>query len=348
MGQSQRLTAATLALMAIPIVQAEPSGPRFEFSKTSRILIDTGGPGKFDECQAKYPCVLKVGDEWWMWYNGRQISDCNTSSIGLAKSRDGLNWTKSNEGNPVFRHGPKGSAAENQVDHPAVVRFDGRYHMWHSIRDARNIYQVGYATSPDGVNWTRENNGQPVLRPGPAGKFDDRQIFHPTVLRDDHGTLHMWYNGLSQVMQLGYATSQDGIHWTRQNDGNPVLAAGTVGDTREGSVYNCHVIHEQGLYRMWYTAELKEHYGKFAPESGAIRYAESQDGIHWTRDPVPTFYNGPPGSIDEYAAFAPFLVRRDDGKMWMYFTIMHLVDVPAGKDARRGRISLALPTSGQD
>jgi hypothetical protein len=35
----------------------------------------TGGAGTFDECNAKYPCVLRVGDEWWMYYSIGHLVD---------------------------------------------------------------------------------------------------------------------------------------------------------------------------------------------------------------------------------------------------------------------------------
>jgi len=87
------------AALSLPAPEALVQAVRFE--KTNRILLDLGPQGAFDACQAKYPCVQKVGDEWWMWYNGR-ADDCFTGAIGLATSSDGLKWTKALEGKPVL------------------------------------------------------------------------------------------------------------------------------------------------------------------------------------------------------------------------------------------------------
>lgn len=46
------------------------------------------------------------------------------------------------------------------------------------------------------IHWTRQNNSQPVLGPGTAGKFDDLAVLHPAVVRDSSGLLRMWYNGI--------------------------------------------------------------------------------------------------------------------------------------------------------
>jgi len=52
-----------------------------QFEKTQRVILELGDAGAFDETQAKYPCVLRVGDEWWMWYNGRS-ADGSVQLVG--------------------------------------------------------------------------------------------------------------------------------------------------------------------------------------------------------------------------------------------------------------------------
>jgi predicted GH43/DUF377 family glycosyl hydrolase len=295
---------------------AEEDSP-FRFIKTNRILLDVGEKGQFDSCQAKYPSILKVGDRWWMWYNGR-ANDCFTGSIGLATSTDGLTWQKDNNGEPIFKHGPPGSFDSTKIDHPAVLHFDGKFHMWYTAGDDRSAYKVGYATSEDGIQWTRANDAKPVLRPGEKGKFDDRVVLHPAVVRDDKSTLHIWYNGVGPqgTFRVGHATSRDGINWERQNNGDPVLAPSQVGDFKEYYVYNVHVRFEGGTFHMWYSA-AKEEYGSGG--HNCLTYASSTDGTHWTKASAPTLLSGPPGSIDEYATFACYVVTRDDG-LWMYYS----------------------------
>ena len=50
---------------------AEPIRPGISFEKNSQVVLEIGPAESFDACQAKYPSILKVGDEWWMWYHGR-------------------------------------------------------------------------------------------------------------------------------------------------------------------------------------------------------------------------------------------------------------------------------------
>lgn len=320
-------TLFTMTMVSVLLLAASPRGalaqgapqPFRTFEKTNRVVLDVGAPGAFDSTHAKYPCVLKVGDEWWMSYNGR-TDDRFTGCIGLATSKDGLLWTKQNDGHPVFEHGPQGTFDSTKVDHPSVLRFDGKYHLWYTAGDNNSCYTIGYATSPNGVHWTRQNNARPVLGPGRPGRFDEGMVLHPAVVRDPSGLLHMWYNGVGpqKSFRVGHATSRDGIQWTRQNHGQPVLNPGAVGDFQEEYVYNVFVMLEDGQFHMWYSAWAANEHNTGGKHSG-LTHAVSLDGDHWVKDPVPTLMNGPPGSLDEYACFACNVVQRGP-ELWMYYS----------------------------
>ncbi len=297
------------------VVAQNLSQPYRVFKKTNQIMLNVGTKGKFDSTQAKYPCILKVGNEWWMWYNGR-TDDRFTGSIGLATSKDGLHWRKQNNGDPVFEHGPPGTFDATKVDHPAILRFDGLFHMWYTAGDKSSNYKIGYATSHDGIRWTRKNNARPVLEPGLPGQFDDRVVLHPAVVRDDSGLLHLWYNGVGpqKSFRVGHATSRDGIHWTRQNNGKPVLEPNVVGNFDEDYVYNVFVMHKNGQFHMWYSA-----WALSGPYNSCITHATSSNGDEWKKDTTPTLTNGDTGSMDHYACFACYIIHREN-QLWMYYS----------------------------
>lgn len=311
--------------------------PTFPFEKMDRVVLGNGAPGTFDSTHAKYPCVLKVGDEWWMWYNGRS-DNAFTGSVGLATSADGLTWTKQNGGDPVLKHGPTGAFDSTKVDHPAVLFFDGTFHMWYTAGDAGSRYTIGYATSADGIRWQRENGGRPVLGPGETGAFDDQVVLHPAVVRDEDGLLHIWYNGVGpqRSFRVGHATSRDGLNWERQNGGRAVLGPGPVGPHREQYVYNVMVLRHGGTYHMWYSSMLHHNdvdlQKRHVPDSICIVYASSNDGTDWRKDRALTLANGPVGSFDAYACFACCVVPRSDG-LWMYYS--------AGSRYQRYQVGLA-------
>jgi predicted GH43/DUF377 family glycosyl hydrolase len=334
--RAEKLLFAFLLLLTCchPLLGQESGGVCRSFKKTNRVVLDVGEKGKFDSTQAKYPSILKVGDEWWLWYNGR-TDDHFTGSVGLATSKDGLQWTKQNDGYPVFEHGLPGTFDSTKVDHPTVLRFDGKFHMWYTAGDKNSRYTIGYATSPDGIHWTRENNSQPVFGPGNPGQFDDQIVLHPAVVRDDSGLLHMWYNGVGpqESFRVGHATSREGILWARENAGRPVVEPSVVDDFEEGYVYNVFVMQENCRFHMWYSAWAPND-RKTGANHNCITHAVSPDGNSWKKDSTPTLTNGVRGSIDEYACFACSIIPRDD-QWWMYYS--------AGSGSTSGpyRVSLA-------
>jgi len=331
--------ASWLILSVSTLLAEDPIKPGWQFQKQYHNLLELGEAGSFDQTHAKYPCVLRVGKQWWMWYNGR-AADCFTGQVGLAISDDGFHWKKANRGQPVMGHGPPGSFDETKVDHPTVVYFNNRFHMWYTGGPRSGPYTIGYASSPDGMKWQRENSGKPVLESGPVGKFDQHGVLHPTALRDENGLLHLWYNGVDRGsgFRIGYATSRDGIKWQRMNEGKPVLESTEINGQAESYVYNAYVLRDEGRYHMWYSSAQGIAQNRYTTNGSGIVYCASEDGIHWTRDSQVTIFNGPRGSLDEYSCFAPCVVRRDDA-LFMYYSTGYLVQA---SDPRRFRTSLAI------
>jgi hypothetical protein len=148
-----------------------------------------------------------------MWYLGFE-NDILTR-IGVATSSDGVSWTKYG-GNPVLDIGPPGAWDSLSLGDPTVL-FDGStYQMWFmgsmSVPTAYGeLDRIGYATSTDGLHWTK-HGGNPVLDMGPPGSWEDLAIFGPTVLFAG-GCYKMWYAGQENVQvgtrwpyaRIGYA-----------------------------------------------------------------------------------------------------------------------------------------------
>ena len=125
-----------------------------------------------------------------MWYSGLKI---DTLRIGHAISPDGITWTK-DPNNPVIDVGPAGAWDDPGVDAGDVLVIDSVFHMWYTgIPNRLIIFTIGHATSPDGINWTKDPNN-PVLIQGPNGDLDSKWILHGKVVYTD-GTFQMWYSG---------------------------------------------------------------------------------------------------------------------------------------------------------
>ena len=107
------------------------------------------------------------GNAWLMYFDGF-VDDLDADrdrAIGVATSADGVTWEAPTE--PVFRPDPDPEAWDHfRVRSPSVIRMDDGWVMtymasWRlSTPGFRSDF--GYATSPDGVTWTRGEQGQIV------------------------------------------------------------------------------------------------------------------------------------------------------------------------------------------
>jgi predicted GH43/DUF377 family glycosyl hydrolase len=167
--------------------------------------------------------VIKVGQEWYMYYLGIRFLDPDqpltgprVGCIGLATSLDGKHWEE-NDANPVIT--PILPWETNWVGSPSVHHDGQRFWMWFAGGYTGGIE---LASSLDGKNWTRENNGVPILT-RTNGTWDGCGVSHPDVImyRD---TLWMYYWGSTNCRHycLGLAKSVDKINWVKCQY-NPVL-----------------------------------------------------------------------------------------------------------------------------
>jgi hypothetical protein len=272
-------------------------------------VFGVGPSGSWDSSGVGTPSVLFKGGRYELWYSGH--SGANSSyRIGFATSPDGVNWTRS-EDNPVLTTGSPGAWDSGYVMVPHVVFHDGIYKMWFRGTDDP-IYSahagIGYATSTDGVHWVKYS-GNPVLTVGSDGSWDDWMIFSAYV--DIEGSSYkLWYSGCDGAnCRIGYATSPDGVHWTKY-DGNPVLDVGPSGGWDTTNVFYPYVLHNGGAYEMWYSGYNGSAYG--------IGHATSTNGVSWDRQPDnPVITTGAADSWDSKYVLASSVIAQCGAlKMW--------------------------------
>lgn len=215
-------------------------------------VFQAGAAAQWDEGGVYVDSVMWDGSEFRMWYTGRAAGGVS-NAIGVATSADGLTWAR-HAGNPVLSPGPGWDS--EYVREASVLLVNGVYRMWYAGTAAWPAFSIGYATSPDGLAWTKYA-ANPVLAPLP-GAFDDATVYAPQVVHYG-GVLHMWYSGgdgaSNERWEIGYASSCDNdcTNWVREPD-NPVFGLGAnpsweCGDSVD---YNC-VVRDGGTWRMWYS-----------------------------------------------------------------------------------------------
>jgi predicted GH43/DUF377 family glycosyl hydrolase len=229
------------------------------------------------------PSVL--GDDWTQTSESDFLAGSKTFVDALSDPGNltlSMTWMES-AANPLLSLGPGGTWDDEHVTSPSVV-FDGAtYHMWYAGHDGAN-WRIGYATSSDGVTWTRAQTDA-VLDLGPNGDFDDVHVYGPTVILEGN-TFNMWYTGYDGgAYRIGYAISTNGINWTK-NPGNPILNLGTGGSWDDAGLLDSMVVKNGSKYLMWYSGS--------DGSTWRIGHATSNDGLVWTKSAInPVFSLGP-------------------------------------------------------
>jgi hypothetical protein len=99
------------------------------------------------------PVVLKNGHLYQMWYTGQAKGK---SWIGYATSPDGKTWKRRSD-QPVLS--PEKPWEKVAVMCPHVLYDDKEklYRLWYSGGEQYEPNAIGYATSSDGVKWTKHD-----------------------------------------------------------------------------------------------------------------------------------------------------------------------------------------------
>ena len=240
-------------------------------------------------------------------------------AFGAAQAFSQFSWTKDPR-NPVFSGGASGTWNFYVAQPNVLFNSDSlKYEMWFvglsgvpGVNGDYRPYSVGFASSKDGINWTTYPS--PVLSPTP-GTWDAYTVEAPMVIRQS-GQYKMWYTSFlspTSPNSTGYATSLDGIHWTKYA-GNPVLGPGKAA-WEAGGPYACDVIPFPGGYKMWYSGSDATF------QKGNIGCATSTDGIAWIKDTVnnPVFKAGASGQWDDGVVTTPRVVQT--GRTYnLYYT----------------------------
>lgn len=220
-----------------------PDGKRWTKYPGNPVIVP-GLTGSWDSKYVVSPAVIKDGDTFKMWYAG---FNGNVWRIGYATSMNGQSWTKYS-GNPVMETVASNSWESKTLVPCCVIKEHGDYKMWFEGSDGTHS-QIGYASSVDGVKWTRYD-GNPVLALGDASSWDSWSVGHCTVIGRPGG-YRMWFEAYDrQHAGIGHATSRDGLSWTRYG-GNPVISRQGTGWQRH-STTDPAVIYNGSGYQIWY------------------------------------------------------------------------------------------------
>jgi hypothetical protein len=153
--------------------------------------------------------VIPTKQDWRMWYAGGSEwvgagEDAKPRyALRHLRSPDGIAWPRSGE--VCLEPGP----GELGFGRPCVRLRHGTLHMWYSLRTIERGYDLGYATSADGIRWRRSDDAAGIER-GPAGSWDADMIGLACLLEIGSEVL-MFYNGNGYgATGFGVAVAEEG------------------------------------------------------------------------------------------------------------------------------------------
>jgi hypothetical protein len=150
-------------------------------------LLPVGAPGAWDGLASIMMGVVLDDGYYVGMYVG--ANSLGSQAMGLAISTDGISWLK-HAGNPVFM-------LPDPIAGPgSLIKTGSTYQFWYPLElgsAAKTPQGIFYASSKDAITWTIDP-ANPVIEPAAFGLWAKRNR-GVTVLRNDAGTLKMWFAG---------------------------------------------------------------------------------------------------------------------------------------------------------
>lgn len=191
-----------------------------------KTLFELGKLGTFDDSGIMPSSIVNVGRQKYMYYIGWTTRGTipYQNAIGLAVSSDeGRTFEKMFEG-PIITI----NHIEPHFSGTSFVLLEaGIFKMWYlscvswEVFNGKPepLYNIKYAESNDGVNWRQTGKVAVDL------DKDEGGLVSASVIRDKIG-YKMWYGkrkkedyrqNSNNSYRIGYAESQDGVHWERKD-----------------------------------------------------------------------------------------------------------------------------------
>lgn len=139
------------------------------------------------------PHVRAGGPPWQMWYvaGERHIAAGGTTrptyNVRHIESTDGLIWPTTGKVALDLQ-----DSDEYGLGRPFFAQWDGRCHLFYSLRSHSKGYRQGYAVSADGASWKRCDD-EAGIEVSPSG-WDSEMIYSAAVSATEYGT-YLFYNG---------------------------------------------------------------------------------------------------------------------------------------------------------
>lgn len=184
-----------------------------------RPVIGLGPLGAYDESGAIGSWIIDVGKQKYCYYSGMTLGVTVPFYfyLGVAISEDGGRTFSKFGDSPIL---DRSREDPYLTGHACVLLDDGLWRMWYvsgqrwEIHNGqpKHYYNIKYADSTDGLKWNRKGVVCIDFK-----SEDEYAIGRPCVLKEN-GFYSLWYSYRGPSYRIGYAESEDGIHWERKDE----------------------------------------------------------------------------------------------------------------------------------
>lgn len=209
---------------------------------------------------------------------------------------------------------------EGNVYAPDILRDGERLRMWYGGQGKDGHDRISHAESADGIKWDRKGvvldvDGLNHVNDPSVVKVGSRYFLYYSRTADD------------VVDRIDVAVSDDGDRWEPMG---LAVGPGPAGAWDGLSVGRPSVLHEDGLFRMWYDG--RKDFSPGSPVKGvptsdtshrSVGYATSKDGLTWVKSGQGPVYEHDAGGVD---------VKRVGGRLVMLYESREGTRFATGKD----------------
>ena len=261
---------------------------------------------------SKDPHVIYFQNRYLMYYSIPSYSDQTNPikgwGIGIAESRDLVNWSKIGEIIPQAEYESKGLCA------PCALVIEDKVHLFYQTYGNRENDAICHAFSQNGLDFTR-NSTNPIFHP--KGDWTIGRAIDAEVVRfNDKYLLYFATRDTSMSVQMqGVAgaplnTNFNRDDWSQLSD-HPILEPEYSWE--KNCIEGASVIIRNPYIYMFYA-------GAYNNEPQQIGVAKSSDGINWTKiSKNPFLSNGKSGEWNSSESGHPHIFEDIDGRTYLFF-----------------------------
>jgi predicted GH43/DUF377 family glycosyl hydrolase len=283
--------------------------------KTEKIALPGmmyGDTSRIGASFSKDPFVIRFHGRYLMYYSIPPYKDKTNPvqgwGLGIAESKDLINWKKIGEITPDGDYEKKGLAA------PCALVIDNQVNLFYQTYGNGKNDAICHAVSKDGIHFTR-NPTNPVFHP--TGNWNCGRAIDAEVIRfRDKYLLFFATRDSSYKIQIqGVAsapviTSFNRDQWKQLTD-YPILKPEYPW---EGACIEAAAVIQRGdLLFMFYA-------GAYNNNPQQVGVAKSRDGINWEKlSNKPFLTNGDPGEWNYSESGHPHIFCDADGRTYLFF-----------------------------